>query len=75
MSANREQILQQALSLPDEERAELIERLLATFDDPPEPALDQLWLKEAQDRMDAYARGEIVAVTEDELFDEIERDT
>ena len=74
MSANREQILQQALSLPVEERAELIERLLATFDDPPNPALDQLWVNEAHDRLDAYDRGELEAISADEVFEEIERD-
>jgi len=40
MSANSEQILQEALALPLEERAHLIEKLLATFQVPPDPALD-----------------------------------
>ena len=74
MSANSEQILQQALSLPIEERAELIEQLLATFDAPPDPVLDQLWANEAHDRLDAYDRGELETVSEHEVFDEIERD-
>lgn len=74
MSTNSEQILQQALSLPVEERAKLIDRLLETFDTPPDPVLDQLWANEAHDRLDAYDRGELEAVNADEVFDEIERD-
>lgn len=72
MSANREQILRQALALPSEERAELIDRLLATFDAPPDAAMDQLWANEAHDRLDAYDRGELDAVSAEEVLDEID---
>ena len=71
MSANSKQILQQALALPLEERAELIDRLLATFETPPDPALDQLWANEAHDRLDAYDRGEIQAVNAEEVLDDL----
>jgi putative addiction module component (TIGR02574 family) len=70
VSANTEQILQQVLALPLKERAELIERLLATFQTPPDPTLDQLWANEAHDRLDAYDRGELDAVSVDEVFDQ-----
>lgn len=72
MSANSKQILQQALALPLEERAELIDRLLATFETPPDLALDQLWTNEAHDRLDAYDRGEIEAVNAEEVLRELE---
>ena len=72
MSANGEQILQQALALPLEERAELIDRLLATFDAPPNAAMDQLWANEAHDRLEAYDRGEIGAVSAEDVFKEID---
>ena len=71
MSANSKQILQQALALPLEERAELIDRLLATFETPPDQALDQLWANEAHDRLDAYDRGEIQAVNAEEVLDDL----
>ena len=71
MSANSKQILQQALALPLEERAELIDRLLATLETPPDPALDQLWANEAHDRLDAYDRGEIEAVDAEEVLNEL----
>ena len=76
MSAISEQILQEALALPLEERAHLIEQLLATFQAPPDPVLDQLWANEAHDRLDAYDRGELDAVDVEELFEQnVERDT
>ena len=75
MSANSEQILQEALALPLEERAHLIEQLLATFQAPPDPALDQLWVNEAHDRLEAYDRGELEAVDVEEVFEQLdERD-
>ena len=72
MSTTSEQILQQVLALPLEERAQLIERLLATFDTPPDPALDQLWANEAHDRLDAYDRGELDAVSIEDVFRQID---
>jgi len=75
MSASSEQILQQALALPPEERAELLEQLLATFQGPTDPALDKLWAAEAHDRLDAYDRGELDAANVDEVLEEIDQQT
>jgi putative addiction module component (TIGR02574 family) len=73
MSANSEQILQQVLALSPQDRAEVLERLMASFQIPPDPDLDQLWAKEAEDRLDAYDRGELSAVSAEEVFAGIER--
>jgi len=73
MSTSSEQILQQALALPPEDRAEILERLLASFQSPPDPELDELWAREAEDRLDAYDRGEMGAVPAEEVFARIER--
>lgn len=73
MSASSEEILKQALALPLPERAELVEQLLATFQSPPDPHLDELWAREAEDRLDAYDRGELKAVPAGEVFSRIER--
>jgi putative addiction module component (TIGR02574 family) len=73
MSANSEQILQQALALSPQDRAEIVERLLASFQVPPDPHLDELWAREADDRLDAYDRGELGAVPAEEVFARIER--
>jgi len=48
MSASSEQILQQALALSPQDRAEIVERLLASFQVPPDPHLDELWAREAE---------------------------
>lgn len=73
MSANSEQILQQALALSPQDRAEIVERLLASFQVPPDPHLDELWAREAEDRLDAYDRGELGAVPAEEVFARLRR--
>ena len=73
MSASSEQILQQALALSPQDRAEIVDRLLASFQSPPDPRLDELWAREAEDRLDAYDRGEMGAVPAEEVFARIER--
>ena len=73
MSASTEHILQQALALPVQDRAEIVERLLASFQLPPDPELDELWAREAVDRLDPYDRGEMGAVPAEEVFARIER--
>jgi putative addiction module component (TIGR02574 family) len=54
-----DRILLDALKLSPVERAELIEKLLASFSFPDRKAIDELWGAEAEDRIDAYERGEI----------------
>ena len=68
MSTATDQILRQALALPPEERAELVEQLLATFQTPHDPELDRLWAQEAHDRLDAFDRGDLSAVSIEEVF-------
>lgn len=46
-------ILHQALELPSNDRAALVEGLIASLDKP-NPACDAMWLKEAEDRLAAY---------------------
>lgn len=71
MSTSNEQILKEALALPLQERAELVEQLLATFQSPADPHIDELWAREAEDRLDAYDRGELKAVPAQEVFNRI----
>ena len=73
MSANAEKVLQEALSLPPQDRAEILHRLLATFQEPPDAELDKLWAQEAEDRIDAFDRGELSSVSAEEVFARIER--
>ena len=73
MSESNSQILKQALALPPQERAELVDQLLASLQSPSDPSLDELWARESEDRLDAYNRGELSAVPADEIFERINR--
>jgi putative addiction module component (TIGR02574 family) len=73
MSPQADRVLLDALKLSPVERAELIEKLLASFSFPDRKAIDELWATEAEDRIDAYERGEIKSKTAAEVFARIER--
>jgi putative addiction module component (TIGR02574 family) len=70
MATSTEAILRQALELPAKDRAALVESLITSLDKP-DPALDALWLKEAESRLAAYRSGELGAVDADEVFAEL----
>ena len=74
MSSSAESLLRQALQLPPNDRAALVEGLITSLDRP-DPDLDALWLKEAESRMAAYRAGELNAVDADEVFAELGRQT
>lgn len=61
MSGDGRRILESALALPPVERAELVEELLSSFDFPARADVDALWAREAEDRIDAYEKGELSA--------------
>jgi putative addiction module component (TIGR02574 family) len=62
------EILKKALDLPPSEKAELIDRLLSSLEKP-ERDLDELWAKEAEDRIDAYEKGELRALSIKEVLE------
>jgi putative addiction module component (TIGR02574 family) len=70
MAASAKSILDEALKLPANDRAALIESLIFSLDKP-DPSLDAQWLKEAEDRLAAYQSGELAAVDADQVFDEL----
>ncbi|HUT35977.1 MAG TPA: addiction module protein [Planctomycetota bacterium] len=55
-------LLDEALALPPEERAELAERLWSSLDAASQRRIDELWAEEVEARLDAYDRGEIEAI-------------
>ncbi len=61
MSQTSEALTAQVAKLPPKERIELVERILDSLDQP-DASLDALWVKEADDRLAAYRRGEIKAM-------------
>ena len=74
MSVSTETVLRQALELPANDRAALVDELIVSLDKP-DAALDVLWLKEAESRLAAYRSGELGAVDADEVFSELGRNT
>jgi putative addiction module component (TIGR02574 family) len=69
MSTITRQILEKALVLSAAERADLVESLLASLDQP-DPRIDELWAKEAEHRLAAYEAGRMEAYPADEVFEE-----
>jgi putative addiction module component (TIGR02574 family) len=68
MSKRGAEVLEEALSLPPGERAEVADRLLASLDSLPGGRIDALWAAEAEDRLEAFEQGEIKAVSADDAF-------
>ncbi len=60
--ADSDNILKEALSLRPVEKAELIDKLISSLDEP-DKRIDELWASEAEDRINAYDRGRIKAVS------------
>jgi len=65
------QVLADALTLPPVDRAELIEALFSSFDNGSREQIDRLWALEAEDRIEAYERGEIGAISASAVFEKI----
>ena len=74
MAASATSILAQALKLPANDRAALVENLILSLDKP-DSSLDAAWLKEAEDRLAAYRSGELVAVDAAQVFRELGKRT
>ena len=70
MTRPAEKLLHQAMKLPAPERAALVEGLVESLDKP-DPALDALWLKEAESRIAAYRTGELEAIDAEKVFAEL----
>jgi hypothetical protein len=60
-------IAEQALTLPVQQRAKLVQQLLNGLDELPAQDLGGLWLDEAERRARVIARGEFELVTAKEL--------
>ena len=67
MSEHGLRLLEEALALPVNERADLVERLLSSLD-PSEPEIEKLWAKEVEDRIDALERGDLRTISAEEFF-------
>jgi putative addiction module component (TIGR02574 family) len=61
-----------AAKLAPSDRLQLVETILATLDKP-DPEIAAAWASEAEERLAAYRRGELAAVSEDEVFGGLDR--
>ncbi|MEP7213206.1 MAG: addiction module protein [Acidobacteriota bacterium] len=68
MSLLLEEIEKQSKLLVPQEKAELAKKLIAALDGEAEPDVEELWIAEAQNRLDAYRRGELEARPRDEVI-------
>ena len=57
-----------ALSLPDERRAVLAEKLLDSLEDKIPQDIEEAWIKEAESRLQAYREGKIEAIPAEEVL-------
>jgi putative addiction module component (TIGR02574 family) len=73
MTPQSQHILREALDLPPTDRAELVERILASFEFPARKDIDAAWAQEAEDRIDAYEGGKINSSPVNEVFKDIDR--
>ena len=64
-------VTSEALKLDPIERAELIERLLASFDEGGRKEVDALWAEEAESRIHAFEGGNMTASPAQEVFKRI----
>jgi putative addiction module component (TIGR02574 family) len=60
MSSKAKMLTEQARALPPQDRIALVEDVLDSLDRA-DPDIDQLWAREASDRLAAYRRGELAA--------------
>ena len=73
MAVSTENVLSQALELSPIERAELIERLLSSFNFPERENIDSLWASEVENRIDAYERGELKTKSAKQVFQSLDQ--
>ena len=68
MTTLLEQLKKQAHYLTTHEKATLARFLIASLDEPHAEDADQLWIAESQRRYQAYQRGEIEALSGDQVM-------
>ena len=62
MSVDSKEIRTRAMELPPVEKVRLVDELLSSLDEPDE-AIDVLWRKEVEDRIEAYQAGKLQSVS------------
>ena len=71
MSTMADKVFDEALSLPAEERVDLIQRLVSSLNLPTRPEIDRLWAEEAERRLGEIERGEVEMIPGEEVFERL----
>lgn len=66
-------LVDEALLLPREDRAELVDKLLGSLNVPATEEIDRLWSEEAERRVKEYEEGKIKALDGTQVIDEIKK--
>lgn len=69
MADSARELESKALGLPPKERARLAERLISSLDQETDPEAEQLWLQEAERRLDELESGNVAGVPADQVFE------
>lgn len=65
--ATPKEIIKEVISMSPAKQAELLDLLIRVLDKPDEK-IDKLWAEEAESRLDAYQRGELRALSVEEVL-------
>jgi len=71
MSELAKKFIEEALLLPREDRAELVEELLQSLNIPTQEEIDRLWADEAEKRVSDYEQGKIKSLDGEQVLKEI----
>jgi len=75
MTANSDEITAAALSLPEDDRLELADRLMESLDGPPDADYEQAWAGEIARRLEDVRSGKSVPIPWEEARKRIFEDT
>lgn len=67
MTEKSQIVLEEALKLTANERAEVAEQLIASLDEAPDTDVEQAWQEEIQKRLAQIERGEVTTITWEEV--------
>jgi putative addiction module component (TIGR02574 family) len=73
MSDALKELEKKAKSLTPDERAQLAEFLLESIQEPPVAEIEAAWEREIEERAAAYDRGELPAISAEDVFAEARR--
>ena len=68
------ELIAEAISLPVEERALLVDSLLRSLNTP-EPDIDKKWIAVAKNRLQQLRTGEVTAISSDEVLKKLQLDS